>query len=124
MRVNIYFAVGLGGIIGSLARYMVSLLIHSELPYATFSVNIIGCFLLSFIMHHRKIKRTFSTTVLTAVQTGVIGSFTTFSTFTTETIELVNQHIFLALSYILLSIFCGLFGNYLGYQCASKQVDV
>lgn len=46
--------VGLGGGLGSIFRYLTSVLtntyFHSLFPYATFVVNIIGCFLTGVLM--------------------------------------------------------------------------
>lgn len=43
--------IGLGGALGSIARYAISLLVSSKyFPYGTFLVNIIGCFTIGIFM--------------------------------------------------------------------------
>lgn len=124
---KLYMAVGIGGMIGAACRYAVSMLFEGpvhDFPYATFTVNLIGCFLLSFLTTHSVIKRKLSPVFFTAIGTGIIGAFTTFSTFAVETIQLSNSHPSIAISYVLLSIFGGLVFCYGGYQLASRKRNV
>src|SRR5690625_3747027 len=86
-----YFMVGVGGMAGATARYSISLLFTNNLsvfPYATLIVNLIGCFLLTFLLNHSKIKQKFSPDIFTAFSVGLIGSFTTFSTVTIEIVHI------------------------------------
>ncbi|MGP4105460.1 fluoride efflux transporter CrcB [Virgibacillus sp. L01] len=120
---KIYIAVGIGGMVGASARYGISILFwtNSGFPYATLIANLLGCFLLSFILHHDSIKRNLSPEVFVALGTGMIGAFTTFSTFAVETVELSDVSILLAASYIVLSILGGLLFCYLGFKLALKK---
>jgi len=125
---KLYIAVGVGGMIGAVGRYGVSMLFvedsYHSFPYATLTVNLIGCFLLSFLTNHAIIKRKLSPEVFTAVGTGIIGAFTTFSTFAVETIKLSDAQPFMAIAYVLLSILGGLVFCYGGYQLAGRKRDV
>jgi len=122
MTIRLFLYIGIGGMIGTLARYSTSIT-FSEIngfPYATLVVNLIGCFLLSFILNYDKIKQRLSPEIRIALGTGVIGSFTTFSTFALETIELWNNNMLLALAYALLSVGGGLAFCYIGYKLANR----
>ncbi|MBP1950151.1 fluoride efflux transporter CrcB [Virgibacillus litoralis] len=120
---KIYLAVGIGGMVGASGRYGISILFwtNTSFPYATLIANLLGCFLLSFLLHHDSIKRKLSPEVFAALGTGMIGSFTTFSTFAVETVELFDSSILLAGSYIVLSVIGGLLFCYLGFKMAFKK---
>lgn len=127
MNMKQYVVIGIGGMIGAVARYNLSIIfmVYNGFPYATLITNLIGCFLLSFLLHHDIIRKKLPTEVYKAINVGAIGSFTTFSTFTVETIELWNNHILLAIVYVLTSIGVGLLCCYGGYRLAiRKQVQI
>ena len=78
------YLVGFGGMIGAYLRYVVSNLVEQgEFPMGTFSVNVIGSFVLGLI--------TFlgvDTNTMLFLGVGVCGSFTTFSSFSVDTVQL------------------------------------
>lgn len=119
-RIKLYLAVGIGGMLGALGRYMVSVLFTSAylFPFGTLLANLIGCFFLSYLLHNAFIKSRLSTIVFTGLSTGLIGAFTTFSTFAVETIQLVYQSYLLAITYVLCSVGGGLLCCYIGYRVA------
>ena len=119
---HVYLAVAIGGMIGAVGRYGISILLenHFLFPIETLTANLIGCFLLSFLLNSEWFKKQFSQTISTGITTGIIGSFTTFSTFAVETIALGANHVFLCFVYVLLSIVGGLLLCYLGYRLANK----
>lgn len=123
MNRKLYFMVGLGGMIGSTGRYGTSLLFDANIgfPFATLTVNLIGCFFLSFLLNHPIIKRKLSPDVFTALGTGMIGSFTTFSTFAVETVTLWHTSPAPALIYVFLSVCGGLGFCYGGYKLAPRN---
>ncbi|PAV28655.1 CrcB protein [Virgibacillus profundi] len=126
MNIKLYIAIGIGGMIGSMGRYGISILFTAdhEFPFATLTANLIGCFLLSFLLNHPSIKQKLSHEMFTAVSIGAIGSFTTFSTFAVETIELWSSNLLLAVGYILISILGGLVFCYVGFKAACRgQVE-
>ncbi|KAF2516255.1 fluoride efflux transporter CrcB [Flavobacterium salilacus subsp. salilacus] len=111
--------VGLGGAIGSIFRYLSSLLItkyfSSIFPLATFTVNIIGCFLIGLIFGYMEKEQIASDTVKYLFITGFCGGYTTFSTFAIENVGLLQgQHTLTAFAYIAASIIAGLFAVWLG----------
>lgn len=123
MNLNAYLAIGVGGMVGATGRFAVSLFFEPStgFPFATLAVNLIGCFLLSFLLNQTAIKKKLPPMIFLALGTGIIGSFTTFSTFAVETIELWHTHGLIALSYILLSVCGGLACCYGGYKLAIRN---
>ncbi len=117
---KLYIAVGIGGMIGAIGRYVISLLFQASevFPYATLITNLIGCFLLSFVLNKGLINQKLSPEMFAALGTGMIGAFTTFSTFAVETVELWQTNHYLSILYIVLSIFGGLGFCYLGFMSA------
>ncbi|EAD5687023.1 fluoride efflux transporter CrcB [Listeria innocua] len=105
-----FLYVGIFGALGGMCRYAMNLWLGGgDFPYATLAVNLIGCFLLAFIMPFLAEKSRISLVLLNGIGTGFIGAFTTFSAFSVDTIELLQQgEVVLAISYILVSLIGGL----------------
>jgi CrcB protein len=83
--------VGLGGMIGAIARYFLGILIKSvTFPYATGLVNIMGALLMGIIMGFA-VKSQISPSLRLFLATGICGGFTTFSAFAWENLELLQQ---------------------------------
>jgi CrcB protein len=81
--------VGLGGAIGSIARWGVSEAMPTEtgeVPWATIAVNLLGAFLLGAL-----IAASVETETLLFLGTGLLGGFTTMSTFGIETVRLIQS---------------------------------
>lgn len=102
--------VAIGGGMGALARYGLSLLpISKQFPVATFLTNLLGAFLIGLIA--AQAGRLPPKSVL-LLKTGVCGGFTTFSTFSLETVTLLqNGRYELGMLYALLSLGCCLIGT-------------
>ncbi|EQC0677056.1 fluoride efflux transporter CrcB [Listeria innocua] len=105
-----FLYVGIFGALGGMCRYAMNLWLGGgDFPYATLAVNLIGCFLLAFLMQFLAEKSRISLVILNGIGTGFIGAFTTFSAFSVDTIELLQQgEMVLAISYILVSLIGGL----------------
>jgi len=83
--------VGLGGMIGSVMRYLTSHIIrHDSFPYATFTVNIVGSLLIGAIMGVASKQEGFANWRL-FLATGICGGFTTFSAFAWENMQMIQQ---------------------------------
>jgi CrcB protein len=110
--------VGLGGMIGSMARYIFALAIKpTSFPYATFTVNILGSFVIGLVMGYALKTDSFNNNGKLFLATGICGGFTTFSAFSLECIELLKQHRYsVMLTYILISIVLGLAATFAGVQ--------
>jgi fluoride exporter len=123
---KLYIAVGIGGMIGAVSRYGISTAFsyYENFPIGTLLANLIGCFVLSFLLHHQMIKDKLSAELLTGLTTGLIGAFTTYSTFALETIQLWKLDIVLSILYVGISIFGGLLSCYVGFILANKRQEI
>lgn len=104
--------VGIGGFLGSIARYGVKLLtdkyMPANFPYGTFIVNIVGCFIIGILFGLAARNQASGTTWL-VLATGFCGAFTTFSTFALENnMLLADKQSSTAVVYTLLSLVLGL----------------
>lgn len=86
------FLAGIGGFIGSAARYGVAgylqLWSKSEFPFGTLAVNFIGCLAIGFLAQLVESRGMFTAETRTLIFAGLLGGFTTFSAFGNETINL------------------------------------
>lgn len=107
--------VGLGGAIGSIFRYTLSLLpIKSSFPILTLITNLLGAFIIGVVVGLFE-KQYLSSQIHLFLKTGLCGGFTTFSTFSLETLTLLeNGMIFMAIVYALISVVGCIMGVYLG----------
>lgn len=120
-----YLYVGLGGILGSISRYIISLLIipvnQIPFPWDTLIVNLLGCYLLSFLASLQLNRLKISAHLRSAILIGFIGSFTTFSTFSVEIMHLLNSSQYITVViYSAVSLAGGLILAGLGLLTAQK----
>lgn len=113
------FAVGIGGFIGSVLRYLISLIPISQkstFPFNTFITNIIGALLIGFIISCAD-KSEMAPEKLLLLKVGLCGGLTTFSTFSSETFRLLEGgNIITALAYIILSVGISVICVFLGMK--------
>lgn len=89
-------AVALGGAIGALVRYFVSLwaleLFGTALPWGTLFINVTGSFFIGLVVEF-SLTRAFGVTPLVRVflTVGILGGYTTFSTYALETLTLLGE---------------------------------
>ena len=79
--------VGTGSFIGGAARYLVSLVmkgISKGFPWATLTVNVLGCFLIGLLWGYFSRGASEGSSWALFLTVGVCGGFTTFSTFSKE----------------------------------------
>ena len=85
------FYVGIGGAIGAILRYLISLIpMKSDFPILTLVTNVIGAFAIGCIVALSK-KYNMPNNVVLMLKTGVCGGFTTFSTFSLEAYNLFES---------------------------------
>jgi len=117
--------IGLAGAAGAIMRVLIGQAVPnvSGFPISTLTVNVIGTFLLCFIIAGAFRTLSAHKDVQDIVTTGFLGSFTTFSALSMETVLLVeNNQFILAGIYVLCSIIGGLSAGALGFRLGRKQV--
>lgn len=94
MDLSLLLAVGVGGAVGSVSRYMLTYLIQSRqlspFPSATLLINVTGSLLLGFLARYLADSVVNAETRL-LLMTGFCGGYTTFSTFSYETLRLIEN---------------------------------
>lgn len=112
-------AVFIGGGVGSVLRYAVQILLHERIvpynfPWATFSVNVVGCFLIG-LFYALSAKFNLSAEVRLLLTAGLCGGFTTFSTFCNDNLLLLKQgDLIISMFYIILSVVLGIVACFCG----------
>lgn len=115
------FLVGLGGGIGSIARYLCQKWMYNLYPHpfpaGTFIINITGCFLIGIFWGIAAKSTSFTENWALLLMTGLCGGFTTFSAFTLESINLIRENrTGLFLTYLAASVILGLFATWIGIR--------
>lgn len=113
--------VALGGALGAVTRYAISLIpVKTQFPILTLVTNILGAILIGFIVGITDKKADVSPNTVLFWKTGVCGGFTTFSTFSLEAYKLFeNKAYTLGGVYVTLSVCCCIFGIFIGKKLAS-----
>lgn len=102
-----------GGGLGSLIRYGISLLIGalttSNFPIATLISNLVASLILAFITVQMSTKTEVYSWVHPLVLIGFCGGFSTFSTFSIETVGLIQSgHVVYAMLNVVVSVAVGI----------------
>ena len=111
--------VGIGGGLGGICRYMISLLMSqasNSFPWSTFAVNIAGCLLIGILWGVTNRFSCLSPAFSLFLMVGFCGGFTTFSTFSKEGLTLLQtNNYFLFSLYVIVSVVLGIMAVALGY---------
>ena len=106
-QLNSLILVGLGGALGASLRFGIgqffkNYFFHNYFFISTFIVNIIGCFLIGYLISVTQNKNLSQDFIKYFFIIGILGSFTTFSTFSLEAIEMmIENKTLLGLLYII-----------------------
>ncbi len=117
--------VGIGGGLGSMLRYLVSVLtsraISGAFPLPTLLVNLTGCFLIGLLAGAFGQASDTNANLRLLLITGFCGGYTTFSAFAHENLRLIeNQQVAMAIAYTLLSVILGVGLVWLGWWLANR----
>ena len=87
--------VGAGGFLGSAARYLLQMLVYEflppDFPYATFFINVSGCFAIGFLGVMGQERFLIGPMTRLLLMVGILGGYTTFSSFGYETMALLRE---------------------------------
>ncbi len=111
---NILF-VGFGGALGAISRFGINEIMERHLinssSYSVLLVNVIGCFLIGFIIGTSMPEKN---TMYYFFTIGFLGSFTTMSALTHQTIMIANTNLIHAVSYIMFTVVMTIAATYIG----------
>ena len=117
-----YLLVGIGGALGSIARYGSGVLVGrvwtSSFPLATLLINIAGSLAMGlFIGYLARTTPAWQADARLFVAVGIFGGFTTFSSFSLDAIALIERgEIVQSAIYILGSVVIAILALYVGMQ--------
>jgi CrcB protein len=115
-----FILVGIGGALGSMARYGVGLAVHSTtFPYATLIVNVVGCLCIGFALPSVEKAAVLSHEMRLLLVVGFLGGFTTFSAFGSESIALIRSGMPTALFNVAANVLLGLAAVVIGRAVAA-----
>ena len=106
--------VGLGGAIGSIARYLTGTWVQTyfkaiAFPVGTLAVNVIGCFIIGVLSQISDSRDLINNQYRVFLFFGFLGGFTTFSSFGNDTVNLARSgEFFFASANILGNVIVGL----------------
>lgn len=115
-----FFWVALGGAIGAMGRYAISLIpAKTTFPFLTFVTNIIGAMLIGFVAGIISTREDVPQNSILFWKTGICGGFTTFSTFSLEAYNLFENKLYMQGGlYVALSVVCCILGVLCGKKLA------
>ena len=115
-----FLFVALGGAIGAMARYAISLIpVKGTFPILTLITNILGAILIGFVVGVASNRTDVNENTVLFLKTGVCGGFTTFSTFSLEAFNLFEKRQYaMGGSYVVLSCVCCIAGILCGRKLA------
>jgi CrcB protein len=117
-RPDVLLAVSVGGVLGSLTRYVVGELLPTPehgFPWSTLLVNVSGALLLGTLVVLLLERFPADRYARAFLGTGFLGAYTTFSTYLVETVLLARDgYVTRATAYLLGSLVVGLLAAWLG----------
>lgn len=116
----IFFWVALGGAVGAMGRYAISLIpAKTAFLILTLVTNIMGAMLIGFVVGIASTREDISPNSILFWKMGVCGGFTTFSTFSLEAYRLFEDQLYMQGGlYVVLSVACCILGVLCGKKLA------
>ncbi|QLE85625.1 fluoride efflux transporter CrcB [Shewanella sp. Scap07] len=123
--INVLY-VAMGGAIGAVFRYLISILaislFGSGFPFGTLIVNVLGAFMMGIIYALGQVSEV-SPEIKAMIGVGLLGALTTFSTFSNETLLLIQSAQWIkAFLNIALNLSLCIFMVYLGQQLVFSRI--
>jgi CrcB protein len=120
-----YLLIALGGAVGAVSRYMVSVWVQNRVtttfPWGIFIVNAVGCLLMGLLFPILTAR--LSPPVRMMILVGFLGALTTWSTFGHDTIQMASRGQFAhAAGYVVLTNVVCLASVWIGYRIASQAM--
>ena len=119
-------AVGTGGFIGAILRYVFTILIQPQVSdkyyfTGTTVVNLLGCLLIGLGVGFIELKNWGNPQLRLFLFTGLLGGFTTFSAFAFQSFSLLSKNeVLLSLLNIALQVIGGILLVWIGYRLIIK----
>jgi CrcB protein len=91
---RLFASIGIGGLAGTLARYVLQGWIQSRastFPLGTLAINIAGSLVLGFVIRYATASTVISPELRAGLTIGFCGAFTTMSTFSYESMQLLGD---------------------------------
>ena len=121
-----FLLVGLGGGVGAMTRYGVSLAMpapQGAWPWATFMINVTGSLLIGVLAGWVSAKGEAGEPWRLLLGVGVLGGYTTFSAYSLETLRLIERNdVAGAAAYSVGSVLAGLTAVALGVAIAKRVI--
>jgi CrcB protein len=123
---DILAVIAIGGALGSVARYGLSVAIphaRGDFAVSTLVINVVGCLLIGVLMGVITAMREPHRLLRPFLGIGILGGFTTFSTYIVDTLDSAGTgHPLIALEYALGSVASGLLAVALGLGAARLRL--
>ena len=114
-------AIGIGGAIGSILRYLIgnqiTIIFGTAFPFSILLINILGSFLMGMAIESFNLFSISNEPLQKFLTVGILGAFTTFSTFSLDALDLIMKNrISDAFLYISASVLLAIVFLFLGIQ--------
>jgi len=123
MKLYLVLAVGIGGGLGAICRYIITITTESiskRVPMGILICNVLGSFLIGVISAYFIKSKFFDEVAISQLRlisvTGFLGGFTTFSSFSLDVLGLLQSgDVLIAIFYIFVSVLFAILATSIGF---------